>query len=162
MNIGLSRTGFLRSAAAAVALPSLSLRPIGASAADPTPFTVINTGANDSLALQQLIIDQKYFERFGLAVTTSNVSDGVKLLAGILNNPGAVAMLTGFGQIFPAIENGAGVKLIAGALQPPDVVIYSGNPAVKTLKDIEGKSVGTGAPGALIYQETVAMLKKAA
>ena len=81
--------------------------PPPAAARAATSFNVINTGANDSLALQQLIINQKYFEQFGLTVKTQNVSDGVKLLAGIINDPTAVAMLTGFPQVFPAIEAGA-------------------------------------------------------
>ena len=158
MNLSTTRGQFLARASAAAAVATVCPT-IGGAATE--SFNVLNTGANDSLALQQLVLDQRYFEAVGLTVTTQNVSDGVKLLAGIINDDRSVAILTGFGQVFPAIENGANLKIIAGALQPPDVVIFSANPDVRTLKDIEGKSVGTGAPGALIYQETVAMLRTA-
>jgi len=121
---------------------------------------IINTGANDSFALQSLIENRKYFAGLGITATTQNVSDGVKLVAAIVNGSSDIAILTGFSQIFPAIENGARVKILAGAMLPVSFNMYVGNPSVKTLKDLEGKSIGTGALGALLHVSTAAVLRK--
>lgn len=148
------RRAFLVGSAASVAAAAAS----PASAAD--SVNIINTGANDSFALQALIANRKYFETVGLTATTQNVSDGVKLMAAIVNGASDIAILTGFSQVFPAIENGAQVKLIGSALLPVSFLMFTANPAVRTLKDLEGKSVGTGAIGALVYMTAVALLKK--
>jgi ABC-type nitrate/sulfonate/bicarbonate transport system substrate-binding protein len=38
--------------------------------------------------------------------------------------------------------------------------MYTANPAIKSIKDLEGKTVGTGAVGALLYASAAAILKK--
>jgi ABC-type nitrate/sulfonate/bicarbonate transport system substrate-binding protein len=68
--------------------------------------------------------------------------------------------MAGFGQVFPAIERGAKLKILAGACLLPTLALYSSKPAIKTLKDLEGKTVGTGALGALLHQLVVALLQK--
>ncbi len=126
----------------------------------PGEINIINTGANDSFALQALIKDMKYLEEFNITVNQQNVSDGIKLTAAIVTGAADIGILTGFSQVFPAIENGAPLKIIGGAMQQPDFIVATGNPDVKTLKDLEGKTVGTGAVGALVYAAMAAMLKK--
>ena len=151
------RRTFLAGAAAGVAFFPGRAR---AASFPPGEVNIINTGANDSFALQALIKDQKYLEEFNLTVNQQNVSDGIKLTAAIVTNSADIGILTGFSQVFPAIENGAPLKIIGGAMQQPDFVVATGNPDVKSLKDLEGKTVGTGAVGALVYAAMAAMLKK--
>ena len=151
----LTRPRFLGGLAAAAAFTSV---PALVRAAD--NVNIINTGANDSFALQTLIRNRKYFERFSISDTTQNVSDGVKLMAAIVNGGSDIAILTGFSQVFPAIENGAQIKVVAGAMLPVSFEMYVGNPSIKTMKDLEGKSIGTGAIGALLHVSTAAVLRK--
>jgi ABC-type nitrate/sulfonate/bicarbonate transport system substrate-binding protein len=151
-----NRRIFLAAGAAGVLVPRTAV----AANFAPAQVNIVNTGANDSLALQMLVKDQKYLEEFGLNATTLNVSDGIKLTAAVVTGASDIGILTGFGQVFPAIENGAPLKLIGAAMLPPDFAVYTGNPQVRTLKDLEGKSVGTGAIGALVYASMAAMLQK--
>ncbi len=132
--------------------------PAVARAAD--TVNIINTGANDSFALQSLIRDRKYFERLGIADNTQNVSDGVKLMASVVNGTSDIAILTGFSQVFTAIENGAQIKLVGSAILPVSFSMYTADSTVKTIKDLEGKTIGTGAIGALLYTSTAAVLRK--
>jgi len=153
-----NRREFFR--AAGVATLALGVLPTSARSAG-VSVNIINTGAPDAYVMQAVVDQQHYFDRFGLNAQTANVSDGIKLLASIVQGGSDVAMITGFSQVFPAIEAGARLKLLAGTTIGPDYAVYSGNPAVKTLKDLEGKSVGTGAVGALAYIAMSAMLQKA-
>jgi len=68
--------------------------------------------------------------------------------------------MSGFGQIFPAVEHGADIKIINAATLVPALALYSAKPSVKTLKDLEGKVVGVGALGSLVHQLTVTLLRK--
>jgi ABC-type nitrate/sulfonate/bicarbonate transport system substrate-binding protein len=152
----LTRQAFLRtSAATALAVPLSAC----ASGAGSQHVTIINTGAADSYVMQTLAAN--YYGKFGLDATTVNVSDGIKLLAAVISGSADIAMITGFSQIFPAIAQGAGIKLVAGGMLMPDNAMYCGNPLVHSLKDLEGRSVGTGSVGALTHIMTVAMLRRA-
>jgi hypothetical protein len=79
---------------------------------------IINTGANDSFALQSVITNRHYFDSVALTANTQNVSDGVKLMAAIVTGASDIAILTGFSQVFTAIENGAAIKLVGSAMLP--------------------------------------------
>jgi ABC-type nitrate/sulfonate/bicarbonate transport system substrate-binding protein len=151
---GITRSRFLAGVSSTVAFAAAE--PVMAAGS----VTIINTGANDSFALQALIKNRRYFESVGLTATTQNVSDGVKLMAAIVTGAADIAILTGFSQVFPAIENGASIKLIGSALLPVSFEMFTANPDIKTIKDLEGKTVGTGAIGALVYESAAAVLRK--
>lgn len=155
----MNRRTFALASGAAVFASGLPV--IARAAFSPAAVSIINTGSNDSFALQSLIKDQRYFEEFNLNANTVNVSDGIKLTASVVTGASDIGILTGFSQVFPAIENGAPLKLIGCAERAPDFVVITGNPSIKSLKDLEGKSIGTGAVGALVYAAMAAMLKKA-
>jgi ABC-type nitrate/sulfonate/bicarbonate transport system substrate-binding protein len=152
---GLDRPHFLAGLAATATLAS---QPVIAGAAD--TVNIINTGSNDSFALQALIKNRKYFQSLGISDNTQNVSDGVKLMASVVNGMSDIAILTGFSQVFTAIENGAQIKLVGSAILPVSFLLFTGNPAIKSVKDLEGKSIATGAVGALVNTSTAAVLRK--
>jgi ABC-type nitrate/sulfonate/bicarbonate transport system substrate-binding protein len=137
----------------------LAARPVAAQGTL-RPVNIVNTASNTTFALQELLKQQGYLREFGLDATTLNVGDGVKLLGALLSGSSDICLLSGFGQIFPAIDKGGRFKLIAGGGILPAHAVYSRNDAVKTLKDLEGRYVGCGAPGALLHQFMVAALRK--
>src|SRR5947208_14592822 len=96
----------------------------------------------------------------GLGPTITNVADGSQITGALIGGDIDLAAAAGFGQVFPAIERGAKLKILAGACLLPTLALYSSKPAVKTLKDLEGKTVGTGALGALLHELVVAVLPK--
>jgi ABC-type nitrate/sulfonate/bicarbonate transport system substrate-binding protein len=151
----MDRARFLAGIAATAAL---GRQPSVAAAAE--TVNIINTGSNDSFAMQALIKNRKYFQSLGISDNTQNVSDGVKLMASVVNGSSDIAILTGFSQVFTAIENGAQIKLVGSAILPVSFAMYTGNPAIKSVKDLEGKSIGTGALGALVNTSTAAVLRK--
>ena len=102
---------------------------------------------------------QRYFEEFNLVPNIIQVSDGSKCIAALLGGSAKIAR-SGFNQLTPAIEKGASVKIISGGLLLPSVCLYSANPSVKSVKDLEGKSIGTGAIGSVLHVMTVLLLRK--
>jgi ABC-type nitrate/sulfonate/bicarbonate transport system substrate-binding protein len=69
-------------------------------------------------------------------------------------------MLAGFGQVLPAVEKGAKLKVLGGANTLTPNSLFSVKPEIKALTDLEGKTIGTGSLGSVLHQVTVALLQK--
>lgn len=124
------------------------------------PVSVVNTSGNTTQSLQQLMKDQKFFEMYGLEPTLLNVGDGNKLMGALLSNSSDICLLSGFGQVLPAIEKGAKMKLVGSSGQKAVQTIYTSRSDIKTVADLVGRTVGTGSPGSLLHQMMVAVLRK--
>lgn len=129
-------------------------------AARPTHINIANAGGSLNLTMGELMRQQKLLESFDLAADTLTVADGTRILGGVVSGSVDVSTASGFGQVFPAIERGAPLKILAGGALLPALALFSAKPKVQTLHDLEGKTIGTGSIGALIYQLTMTLLQK--
>jgi len=134
--------------------------PASALAADSAKVTIANASGGLNMVMTELMKQVRYLESFGLAPEIMGVADGSRILGGIVSGSIDVSMMSGFGQVLPAIERGADLKILAGGSLRPTTAMYTGKPNVQSLKDLEGKVVGTGSIGALVYQLTVLLLRK--
>jgi ABC-type nitrate/sulfonate/bicarbonate transport system substrate-binding protein len=152
---GPTRRGLLLCAAgiASGSLPSLAA---GTSA----QVRIANASGGLNLTMAALMREMKYLEAFDLAPELMAVADGSKILGGIVGGSVDVSMASGFGQIFPAIEHGAKLKVLGGGALIPTIAMYTGKPYVNSLKDLEGRTIGTGSIGALVHQLVVVLLTK--
>jgi ABC-type nitrate/sulfonate/bicarbonate transport system substrate-binding protein len=125
-----------------------------------TPVEVVNTSGNIGLILTQMLKQLDYLGQFGIAPSYTNVSDGTKVIGALLSGSADVCAGSGFSGVFPAVERGGTLKLIAGASLLTDQAVFSAKPDVKSVKDLIGRTVATGAPGALVHQLMVALLHK--
>jgi ABC-type nitrate/sulfonate/bicarbonate transport system substrate-binding protein len=113
-----------------------------------------------NLTISALMKQQGFLESFGLHPETIPVSDGAKIMASVISNSVDVVPISGFAQVFPAVERGAPIRIINAATLRPMLALFSSKDNVRTLKDLEGKNVGIGAVGSLIHQLTVTTLRK--
>lgn len=118
------------------------------------------TAGVSGLVLQEVARAQGFFEQFNIAPKVMVVSDGSKCVAALLSGSAKICMWSGFNQLTPAIEKGAKIKILAGALNLASLALYSANPAVKTVADLKGKVVGIGAVGSVLHQMSVLVLTK--
>src|SRR4029450_12003494 len=100
-----------------------------------------------NLTMSELLRQEKFLESFGLTPDVVAMADGNKILGGIFSGSIDVSPMSGFGQVFPAIEHGADLKIINAATLLPWQAMFSAKSNVQTLKDLEGKVVGVGAIG---------------
>jgi NitT/TauT family transport system substrate-binding protein len=145
-------------AGAAVAASLFMPRPL--MAADRVKINLVNTSGNTNLVLAAFLKQEGIFEQLGLDANILHVSDGSKLIGSLLSGETDMCALSGFGQVLPAIEKGAKLKILAGGAVLGLQAIMTKNPAIKTVKDLEGRTVGTGSLGALLHQLVVALLRK--
>ena len=131
-----------------------------AAAAKRTPVTIANASGNLNLTMAELMRQEKLLESVDLDPNILTVADGTRILGGVVGGSADLSTMSGFGQVFPAIERGAGLKILGGGSLLPVLAMFSAKPNVKVLKDLEGKTVGTGSIGALIYQLTANLLEK--
>lgn len=158
LNHPIGRRGFL--AGGVAGLGSLAFGGLAFGQAKAIPVRVANAAGNVNLALHQMMIDMKFLQEFGLEPNVITVADGSKIVGGLVGGDLDLSTMSGFGQIFPAIEKGGKMKVLGGAMLLPSLALFTGKDNVKTLKDLEGKTVGSGAVGSLVHQLTVAILKK--
>lgn len=132
----------------------------GARAAAGAPIKIANASGGLNLVMGELMRQQRFLESFGLAPDVLGVSDGSKILGGLVSGSIDATYMSGFGQVFPAVERGADLRIIGGGALLPVLALFSGRPDVRTLKDLEGRTIGTGSVGALVHQLTVTLLRK--
>jgi ABC-type nitrate/sulfonate/bicarbonate transport system substrate-binding protein len=121
---------------------------------------ILGAAATAGAALQWIMADQGFFKKFGLEPNIVRVADGSKLMGALIGGSGDIVVISGFSQALAAIEKGAKIKLVAATRFLVDDVIYSKRPEVRRLKDVEGRTFGTGSPGALLHHMTVALMRK--
>ena len=121
---------------------------------------IVGAAATAGAALQWIMKEEGFFEKFGLAPNIVSVADGSKLMGAVIGGSSDIVVISGFSQVLAAIEKGAKIKLVAATRFLVDDVIYSKRPEVRRLKDLEGRTFGTGSPGALLHHMTVALMRK--
>ena len=155
----LSRRDVLRIGSGALAVGAASTGSAWAFAG-PSKVRIANAAGALNQTMTALIRSQKFLESFNLDPDLLNVADGSRIVAAIMGGTAEVSMASGFGQVFPAIEHGAKLKIIGGEALVPTIALFTGKSNVNSLKDLEGKTVATGAIGALVYQLVVVLLRK--
>lgn len=149
-----SRRTLITSAAGVAALTASPAR------AAPQKLVVGNASGALNQTLTALMKRMRFFEAFGLDAEILNVADGSRMLGAVVNGSIDISFMSGFGQILPAIERGGGLKVLGGGALTPTVSLYTGKPYIRSLKDLEGRTVGTGSVGALVHQLVVLLLRK--
>jgi ABC-type nitrate/sulfonate/bicarbonate transport system substrate-binding protein len=139
----------------------LLAKPMVARAAGPK-VRVLTTAGNFSLVQEVMFKELKLFEKYNVDADLQLVSDGSKINAALIGGDADICGASGFSGLFPAIEKGAKLKILAGSGLAPLTILYANNkfPNIKSVKDLPGHTVGTGAPGALLHELAVGVLKK--
>lgn len=153
----LSRRELLLRGSCAAALGVFSIKTARAAGSS---IKIANASGALNQTMTQLMKNMRFLESFGLEPEMLNVADGTRILAGVISGGVDLSAAAGFGQLFPAMEHGAKLKILAGGALVPTVSLYTGKPYINSLKDLEGHTVATGSIGALVYQLVVVLLKK--
>ncbi len=124
------------------------------------PVHIATSAGGLNMTMSELLRQQKFLESFDLSPDVVAMADGTKILGGIYSGSLDLSPMSGFGQVFPAIERGADMKIISASTLVPGLALFSAKPGVQSLKDLEGKVIGVGAVGALVHQLTATLLKK--
>jgi ABC-type nitrate/sulfonate/bicarbonate transport system substrate-binding protein len=120
----------------------------------------IGTTEGLNLTMTQLLRQEGFFKSFDVDTDVLTLADGSKALGGIFGGSMDLVPMSGIGQLFPAMERGADLKIINAATLIPLLALFSSKPNVRTLKDLEGKVMGVGSVGSLDYLLTVTLLRK--
>jgi ABC-type nitrate/sulfonate/bicarbonate transport system substrate-binding protein len=129
-------------------------------AAGSLPVRIVSSQGTQVVTINKLIEQKGYFNEFKLAPEALAVASGTNIIGPLLNGKADICIFAGFSQLLSAIEKGAELKILGGASIKGQQAIFSKNPAIRTVKDLEGHSVGTGAIGAQLHQAVTALLRK--
>jgi ABC-type nitrate/sulfonate/bicarbonate transport system substrate-binding protein len=154
---GLAGAGLL---AGGMTLLSGCSRGGSASTAADLPVRLLSSGGTQVLTLQQLVANKGYYRDFHLTPINLAVSSGTNVIGPLLNGQADVCIFAGFGQLLTAVEKGADLKILGAASVRGQQALFSKNPAVQHVKDLEGRTVGIGAVGAQLHNVVLALLRK--
>jgi ABC-type nitrate/sulfonate/bicarbonate transport system substrate-binding protein len=157
MSESVSRRQLLQGAAGTAAAGIVGVAPAQAA---PMPIKIANASGALTQVMGALMKQQRIMESFDLAPDILEVADGSKILGAVISGTVDVCLMSGFGQLFPAVERGGGLKVIGGALLSPTIAMFTGKSNVNSLKDLEGRTVGIGSVGALAHQLILTLLRK--
>ena len=125
------------------------------------PVRIVGNQAVENATLWELMREQGYFEAFSIEPTLINAGSPEKTLEAIVNGDGDICMIAGFNGVPSAIEQGAPVKIVGSALRIPNLAVYTAARSdIRSLRDLEGKTVGIGPVNSLLHQTMVALLRK--
>ena len=88
------------------------------------------------------------------------MADSAKIISGIIGGDIDCCMLAGFGQVLPAVEKGAKLKIVGGCIFKGATAVYAKDPAITSVRDLEGKTVAVGALGSLLHLLMVGLMRK--
>src|SRR5258706_7548658 len=141
--------GIAASAVAPIARPG----PAAAQRAAPMQrINIVSTSGTTNLVISALINQRGYFRQLGIAPINVTVGDGSKVVAALISGAMDICPTSGFTQVLAAIERGAPLRIVAGGAIKNFNALFSCNPRVRTLKDLEGRTVGVGALGTQLHQ----------
>jgi ABC-type nitrate/sulfonate/bicarbonate transport system substrate-binding protein len=123
-------------------------------------INIVNTSGTTNAVLAQLMLEMGYLKEFGITPNFLDVADGNQSAAALISGHADICPSAGFTQVLAAIARGAPLRLVGGGALKNFNAIMSANPAVRTLKDLEGRSVGIGALGAQLHQTMIALFHK--
>ena len=156
LNTGLSRRVVLVGGAAVLAGSGAMAQ--SAKAKDVANITMVQ--GLSGLVLHEIAKAEGFFDKFGIEPNLLLVADGTKATAAVLSGAAEICMWSGFNQVPPAIEKGAKLKILAGALNLAPLALYSKSKDIVRVEDLVGKTVGIGPPGAVMHQMISLLLKK--
>ena len=142
------------------ALAAATAPAIGARAQEKLKIKIVNTQGNATVTLQELMRRKGYLQDFGVEPQITYVADGSKLMGSLLSGENDICMFSGFGQVLTAIEKGAKLRIVAGAVQKPEHAFYTKRADIRTVKDLAGKTIGTGSVGALLHAMSISLMRK--
>ena len=156
------RRDFLKAGTGAVVAGSAlaGLAACGPKAGPSDTINIVSTSGTTSLVLTALMEDVGYLGEFGVKSNFINVADGNKVAAALISGHADLCPSAGFTQVLAAIGRGAPLRLVGGGAVKNFNCVFSGKPGIKTLKDLEGKSVGVGALGTQLHQTMIALFDK--
>lgn len=129
-------------------------------AAAPQTVNIVTTSGSASRVLNELMKRLGYLQQFGISPELITVADGARAMGVLVSGSSDICVGSGFSQVLPAIEHGGKLKVLAGAALLPLAALFSAKPGIKTVKDLEGKTIGAGSVGSLEYQYVLALFKK--
>lgn len=124
------------------------------------PVRVMSSQGIVGVTMQSLMNRKGYFGELGLSPDVLSVESGSNIIGPLLQQDADICIFAGFSQLIAAIEKGADLKIVAGASIKGQQALFSKDPAVRHVKDLEGRAVGVGAIGSQLHQVATALFKK--
>ncbi len=155
---GMNRRQVLQTLGVGAAIPFLGHAAVAQTAGK--KVNIVNTQGMATLTVQEVMKRRGFLQEFGVDPNILYVADAAKLMGSLISGESDICMFSGIGSVLTAIEKGGKIKLVAGSLVKLEHAVYSKRPNIKSVKDLEGKTIASGSTGSLTHVMMVALLRK--
>lgn len=104
-------------------------------------------------------MEKNFFKGYGIDLDITYIRGTAQLIPAMVAGQGWLGWLATAGTL-ASIDKGSPLKIVGGGYTAPSYAFFS-QPEYKSMKDLEGKAVGTDQPGSLTYDLTSMVLKDA-
>jgi len=127
--------------------------------AEHTPLTIISNPSPQIATLQALMSEGHYFDNVGLRPTIVTSQHETDVIDALLGGAADICMFGAFNQLLVAIERGAEIKILGGTSIKGKQALFSKYQDIKYVRDLEGRSIGSGAVGTQSHHVITALLR---
>tara|TARA_A100001391_G_scaffold205403_1_gene205774 strand:- start:59784 stop:60797 length:1014 start_codon:yes stop_codon:yes gene_type:complete len=156
-NTKFNRRSFLMTGAALAG--GLALAPRSVLAAQYRIDLSVNAGSSE-LAFAELFDTLGIAQKWDVELNTTPIADGSRIIASLISGTAAMCPGSGFSNVLVAIEKGADLKLVCGNSDKIAQAVFTKRDDIQSISDLAGKTIAVGAPGALLHQYMIAILRK--
>ncbi|MFC0408819.1 ABC transporter substrate-binding protein [Roseomonas elaeocarpi] len=121
---------------------------------------IVNTRGTATSTMEELMRRRGHLGEMGLKPNAVYVADASKLIGSLISGESDICIFSGVATVLTAIDKGAKIRLLSGSMMGLEHAIYARNPAIRSVRDLEGKTLGSGSTGALLHVMWAAILRK--
>ncbi|WP_025596484.1 ABC transporter substrate-binding protein [Burkholderia sp. WSM2230] len=157
----LTRRRFLRSAglfglsvaAGALAAPYVAR---GAS----SPIRIVSNPGLENATLNALMDEMGYFRQYGVNASIAQIPGATGPFDAIATGAADLCMVSGYNMVLARIAQGAKVKIVGAGMKKCALTVFAKPDVVKTLADLEGKTVAVGPSLGLLHTLMLQLMKE--
>lgn len=162
MTQALSRRQFLRGAG--LLGLSFAISPFAApyvTNASASTLRIVTNPGLENATLITLMSQQGYFRQFGANVVIIEVPGVSGPFDAIAAGAADLCMVSGYNMVLPRIAQGANVRIVGSGMRKCALTVFARPDGIRTLAELEGKSVAVGPAMGLLHMLMLQLLREA-
>lgn len=122
---------------------------------------IVSNPGLENATLNALMSQQGYLKQFGADVQMIEAPGATGPFDAIASGAGDVCMVSGYNMVLSRIERGAPVRIVGAGMRKSALTVFA-RPGIRTLQDLQGRTVAVGGRMGLLHALMLQMLKERA
>ncbi|WP_027211066.1 ABC transporter substrate-binding protein [Burkholderia sp. WSM2232] len=121
---------------------------------------IVSNPGLENATLNALMDEMGYFRRYGVNASIAQIPGATGPFDAIVAGAADLCMVSGYNMVLARIAQGAKVKIVGAGMKKCALTVFARPDAVRTLADLEGKTVAVGPSLGLLHTLMLQLLKE--